>query len=352
MKAIRYYGNKDLRFDEVPEPVPASGEMKLRVDFCGICATDVEEYLFGPKFISVEPNPVSGQGLPVITGHEVTGTVVEVAPGITHVSTGDRVVIDGFLACNACWSCSHGEDNLCPNAATIGFGRNGGLAEYLTWPAANAVKLPDGVSSEHAGLVEPSSVAHHAVVRGNVGDGMRVVVLGAGVVGLLAMQAARAAGAEVYAADQRRMSLDMATELGADGVLNTAEGDPAAALLDWTDGAGPDVVIDAAGAAGTPGLAVDWVRRGGRAVLVAIYTSEPTFDFNSLVSAEKEVVGSLGYRRSDIEAAVGLIARGKIRTGPLVSGVIGLDEVIDVGFERMLAPSKDVFRLLVSPAGG
>ena len=87
-------------------------------------------------------------------------------------------------------------------------------------------------------------------------------------------------------------------------------------------------------------------------MLVAIYTSEPTFDFNSLVSAEKEVVGSLGYRRSDIEAAVGLIARGKIRTGPLVSGVIGLDEVIDVGFARMLAPSKDVFRLLVAPAGG
>ena len=306
MKAIRYYGNKDLRFDEVPEPEPATGEMKLRVDFCGICATDVEEYLFGPKFISTQPNPVSGQGLPVIRGHEVTGTVVEVAPGVTQVGTGDRVVIDGFLPCNACWSCSQGEDNLCANAAVIGFGRNGGLAEYITWPVANAVKLPDGVSSEHAGLVEPSSVAHHAVVRGNVGAGMRVVVLGAGVVGLLAMQAARAAGAEVYAADQRRMSLDMATELGAYGVLNTAEGDAAAALLDWTGGAGPDVVIDAAGAAGT----LDWRSTGSDegAVPCSLRSTHPSLHSISTASYQPRTKSSalsvIGVRTSRQRSAL------------------------------------------------
>lgn len=350
MKAMVYHGNKDLRLEEVDEPNPATGEVKLRIDYCGICATDIEEYMFGPNFISEGANPVSGQGIPMITGHELTGTVTKVGRGVEGVHVEDRVVVDGFIQCNDCWSCDHGRPSQCVNAAVVGFGRNGGLAEYMTWPASNAVVLPDQVASRDAALIEPGSVAHHAVMRGRISRGHTVAVLGTGTVGLLALQVAKAKGATVFAVDQRAMSLDVAKDLGADEVVNSADTDAGEAIRQLTDGVGVDIAIDAAGAPKTPHLALDLVRRGGRVVLVAIYTSEPQFDFNTIVSAEIELVGSLGYERSDIESTVELIASGEVKTDPLISDVIGLDQVIDVGFKRMLAPTKDFFRILVSPS--
>ncbi|MDP3063320.1 MAG: alcohol dehydrogenase catalytic domain-containing protein, partial [Chloroflexota bacterium] len=109
MKALVYHGNKDLRVEDVPEPSPAPGQVKLRVDYCGICATDVEEYLYGPVFIFGEtPNPITGKKMPIITGHEVTGAVVEVGSGVSNVRVGQRAVLYGVLTCGKCWWCTHG----------------------------------------------------------------------------------------------------------------------------------------------------------------------------------------------------------------------------------------------------
>ena len=220
----------------------------------------------------------------------------------------------------------------------------------MVWPASQVIELPDKVSSEEAALVEPGAVALHAVRRGRLRAGDRVAVLGVGTVGMLAMQAAKAAGASVFAVDQRLMSLDLAKELGADATINADTTDAFRALRDLTDGVGPDVIIDAAGGRDTPGQAIQWVRRGGRVVLVAIYTAKPEFDFNSLVSTEVEIAGSLGYQRRDLEEVVQLISSGAVKTSPLVSETVRLDEVIDKGFARMMAPSKDVFRILVAPS--
>lgn len=351
MKALVYYGNKDLRLEDAPEPSPKAGEVKLKVDYCGICATDIEEYLYGPVFISGdEPNSVTGQKMPFITGHEITGTVVQTGQGVSGIAIGDRAVLNGVLTCQKCWWCTHGETTQCPGMAAIGFAINGGLAEYVVWPASQVVKLPDNVTSEQAALVEPASVAMHAVRRCRIQGGEKVAILGVGTVGLLAMQAAKAMGAQVYAVDRRQMSLDLAKELGADAIINANDTDPAQALADLTDGVGPDIVIDAAGAKDTPEMAVKWVRRGGRVLLVAIYTARADFDFNSLVSTEVEVLGSLAYQQQDVEDVVRLIASGDIKTTPLISDRIKLDEVIDKGFARMMAPTKDVFRILVSPS--
>lgn len=350
MKALIYYGNKDLRLESAPEPTPRQNEIKLRIDYCGVCATDIEEYLYGPVFISGdEPNPLTGKKIPMITGHEITGTVVETGDGVTGFNDGDRVVINGVLSCNECRWCRQGETTQCPSMAAVGFAIDGGLAEYMVWCADQVIKLPDNVSSEQAALVEPASVALHAVRRARLQPGDRVAVLGVGTVGILAMQAAKAQGGIVFAVDRRQMSLDLAKELGADAVINTENADARQVLLDLTDGVGPDVVIDAAGAAQTPEMAVRWVRRGGRVLLVAIYTARTDFDFNSLVSTEVEVLGSLAYQQRDVEEVVRLIASGAIRTTPLISDKIRLDEVIDKGFARMMAPTKDVFRILVSP---
>ena len=223
------------------------------------------------------------------------------------------------------------------------------LAEYLTWPADELIPLPDNVSSEAAALVEPSGVAHHCVRRAGIRPGETVAVVGAGTVGTLTMQIAKAQGARVFAVDVKQMSLDLASNLGAEVGINAAEEDAEEILKGLTEGRGPDVVIDAAGAPNTPADCLRYVRRGGRVVLVAIYTSTPEFDFNSIVAQEKTVIGTIAYTRADVQASVDLIASGKLKTTPLITDQIRLEEVIDVGFARMMAPTKDVFRILVKP---
>ena len=350
MKALVYHGNRDLRLQDWPDPNPGPGEALLRVDYCGICATDIEEYLYGPAFIAwEEPNQVTGKKMPMVTGHEITATVMEVNGSDIDVAPGDRVAINGVLTCGTCYWCVKGEPTQCPGMAAVGFGIDGGLAERLVWRSDRLVKIPGDLSSEEAALTEPTSVAIHAVKRSGARPGDRVVVLGAGTVGLLAMQAAKAFGATVYAVDTRRMSLNLAQELGAFEVLDASGGDPAATISSLTDGIGADIVIDTAGAESIPEQAVRMVRRGGLVVVVAIYTSTPRFDFNSLVSTEVSMTGSLAYTQEDVKDAVRLISSGEISTRQLVTEVVGLDDVLDTAFPRMLAPTKDVFRILVKP---
>ena len=350
MKALVYHGNRDLRLQDWPDPSPEPGEALLRVDYCGICATDIEEYLYGPAFIAgEEPNPVTGKKMPMVTGHEITATVMEVNAPNAAVAPGDRVVINGVLTCGTCYWCTSGEPTQCLGMAAVGFGIDGGLAERLVWRSDQLVKIPIELSSEEAALTEPTSVAIHAVKRSDAGPGDRVVVLGVGTVGLLAMQAAKAFGATVYAVDTRQMSLDLAEELGADQVLDASSGDTAETISTLTGGVGADIVIDTAGAESVPEQAVRMVRRGGLVVVVAIYTSTPRFDFNSLVSTEVSMTGSLAYTQADVEDAVRLISSGEIRTRQLVTEIVGLDDVLETAFPRMLAPTKDVFRILVKP---
>ena len=350
MKALVYHGNRDLRLQDWPNPSPGPGEALLRVDYCGICATDIEEYLYGPVFIAgEEPNPVTGKKMPMVTGHEITATVMEVNGSNADVAPGDRVAINGVLTCGDCYWCTSGELTQCPGMAAVGFGIDGGLAERLVWRSDQLVKIPSDLSSAEAALTEPTSVAIHAVKRSGAGPGDKVVVLGAGTVGLLAMQAAKAFGATVYAVDTRQMSLDLAQELGADQVLEASSGDTAEMIASLTDSIGADIVIDTAGAESIPEQAVRMVRRGGLVVVVAIYTSTPRFDFNSLVSTEVSMTGSLAYTQADVEDAVRLISSGEIRTRQLVTEIVGLDDVLETAFPRMLAPTKDVFRILVKP---
>ena len=215
MKAMVYHGNRDVRLRDVEEPQPGPGEAKLRIDYCGICATDIEEYIYGPAFISHdEPNPLTGRKIPITIGHELTGTVVEAGEGVRNVRPGDRAVINGVLTCGSCCWCLRGETGQCPLMTAVGFGADGGLAEYIVWPASHVIALPASVSSREAGLVEPAAVGHHAVMRGRVGPGEAVAVVGVGPVGMLAMQAARTMGARVFAVDRRPVSLDLAVDLG------------------------------------------------------------------------------------------------------------------------------------------
>ncbi len=340
MRALVFYARNDIRLEDVPEPEIAPGEVKIRVTNTSICATDIEEWKYGPTYIT---------STPTVMGHEVSGYVVEIAAGTSGLSAGDRVIVDNVLVCGVCYWCLSGSQATCPNMEVAGLGRDGGLAEFMTWPADHLIKLPDSVKDDEAPLLEPATVAVHAVRRSGVRVGESVAVLGVGTVGALTLQAFKAAGAVVYAVDVRESSLQMAARLGADEVVDASRGDAGERLRERTGGVGPDIVVETAGAAQTPLDAFDWVRRAGTVVLVGIYAAKPEADFNVVVGKELRVIGSVAAGTGDMAAAVRMVADGKIRLGELVSDRISLERVIPDGFERMAAESKDVFRILVSP---
>lgn len=352
MKAMVYRGNRKLDLEEVPDPVAGYGEVVIKVDYCGICATDIEEYIYGPNFIDAhKPNMVTGEKMPFITGHEITGTVSEVGAETKKDLLGKRVVLDGILSCKKCSRCDAGDTSQCLlGMAAVGFACDGGLAEYMKWPSDQVIVLPDNVTSVEAALVEPASVAMHAVDKANIIRGHKVVIIGAGTVGLLSLQLAKNIGAYVSVIDVREVSLSKAIELGADKVINASMENVTEFSRNVSAHERPDVVIDAAGGRDTADTAIDLVRNGGRVVLVAIYSANNIVDFNKLVGTEKEVVGSLAYVRRDVERVVNLLTEGKLHTKPLVSEVISLDEVKSKGFERMMSPDKDIFRILVKPS--
>ncbi len=352
MKALRIHGNKDIRLEDIPEPVPGDDEARLRITNTSICATDIEEWQFGPLWTQHDgPNPISGQEMPLVLGHEISGHVESVGSSSTGVSIGDRVVVNNVRTCGRCFWCRRGSQATCNSMCVAGLSADGGLAEYMTWPSSHLIKLPDSISDREAPLIEPATVAVHAVRRSGVKVGDNVTVIGCGTVGLLTMQAFRAAGARVIAVDVREQSITLAKSLGADETINASDAGAHDQLLDLTDGIGPDIVAETAGAAETPKMAIQWTRPGGTTVLVGIYSATPKFDFNEIVGPEKTVIGSVAASPGDMAATVQLIADGKMSVKELISAVVPLDNAIKDGFERMLRPEKDVFRILISPSG-
>jgi (R,R)-butanediol dehydrogenase/meso-butanediol dehydrogenase/diacetyl reductase len=350
MLALRYHGNQDIRLDDIPEPQPGPGEVKVRITHTGICATDIEEWQFGPLWVQHGgPNKLTGRDIPLTMGHETTGHIVAVGRGADKSLVGKRVAINNVLTCGVCFWCRRGEHAVCPSMAVAGLSGDGGLAEFMVWPADMAVPLPGAVSDEEGALVEPATVAVRAVRNSGVKPGDNVAVVGCGTVGLLTMQCFRAAGATVTAIDVREQSLAVARQLGADHTLNSAATDAGKALLELTDGIGPDIVAETAGARRTPIDAIRWTRRGGTTVLVGIYSSTPEMDFNDIVGVERKVVGSVAAGVGDMQAAVTLIGSGKIKVKDLITAKVPLSRVIEDGFKRMLSPQKDVFRILITP---
>lgn len=351
MKAIVYHDNKDIRLEDIPEPIPGPGEAKLRITNTSICATDIEEWQYGPLWIQHgSPNPITGKQTPLVIGHEISGHVVELGEGVDEVKVGDRVVVNTVLTCGACFWCLRGQQSVCPNMAVAGFMADGGLAEFMVWRADYLVPLADNISDEEGPLFEPATVAVHGVRRSGVKAGDTVAVLGCGTVGLLTLQAFKATGARVIAMDIRESSLELAKKLGANAVVNTRDEQAAGkALLELTDGIGPDIVAESAGAKETPRMAIEWARRGGTALLIGIYSTTPEIDFNSVVGREITVIGSVGTSPGDMKAAVQLVSQGKINMKPLISATVPLTRAIEDGFETMLDPNKEVFRIVIQP---
>ncbi len=351
MQAIVYHNNKDLRLEDIPEPTPGSGEVKLRITGTSICATDIEEWQYGPLWVQHgSPNAMTGRQTPLVLGHETAGTVAELGEGVDSVAVGDRVAINTVLTCGTCFWCLRGQQAVCPNMAVAGFMADGGLAEFMVWPAEKLVPMPDNISDEEGPLLEPATVAVHGVRRSGVRPGDNVAVVGCGTVGLLTVQAFKSAGARVIAVDLREQSLELAKVVGADEVVSSTDLSAAGEkLLELTNGIGPDIVVESAGAKETPRMAIEWTRRGGTTLLIGIYSTTPEIDFNNVVGPELTIIGSVATSPGDLEAAVKLVSEGKINVKPLISQIVPLSRAMEDGFERMLDPNKEIYRIVIQP---
>ena len=339
MQAIVLHGKQDLRFNPNHRtPKPGTGEVLLRMTYSSICQTDIEMWQHGMFNINSGPR---------ILGHEAAGIVEALGEGVKSIQVGTRVAVENVRTCRVCFFCRNGTSQLCDNGRNFGFTDDGGLAEYGVWPADLCIPLPDNVTNEEAPLAEPTSVAVHAVENANITTGLSTAIIGCGVVGLATLQVLKAAGTTVIAIDPREQSLAIAKEVGATEILNPTKTDPAQALPELTNGHGPDVIIETAGAPGTALNAAQWVRKGGRAVIVGFSHQDQTLNFGRAHQGEKTVIASSATSTGGYRKAVELIAQGAVNVKPLISDLVPLNRGIQDGFERMLRPSKNVYRILV-----
>jgi (R,R)-butanediol dehydrogenase/meso-butanediol dehydrogenase/diacetyl reductase len=345
VKAARWFGRGEVRVVDVPEPVAGPGQAVLRVGWCGICGTDLEEYRHGPVTIpTAGPHPLTGRSAPITLGHEFWGTVAEVGPGAGGLATGERVAPEVCLACGRCGYCRAGQPALCVDWATIGLHADGGLAEYALVPAAACARLPDPVGDEEAALVEPLEVAVRAVRHSGLRLGERAAVVGGGAIGLLVLQAALAAGArEVFVVEPQAARRRLAVELGAAAGLDPGEAGWTAELAERCDGLGPEVALECAGATGSPDAAVAAVRKGGRVVLVGVHAGAVPLRLLDVVLSEKQLVGSVQHDPArDLPAAIHLLASGQVRVRPLVTARVPLARVVEDGFEALARPGEQL----------
>jgi L-iditol 2-dehydrogenase len=285
---VRTFGEIDL-----PEPRPGPGEVLVRVAAVSICGSDVTAYIGGH----------TRTRLPTVLGHEFSGVVEQVGPEVSGISTGQRAAIDPTFGCGTCRLCLAGRKNICREYTVLGrdLQRPGGMAGRVVVPASHVNPIPDALSFAEGAIVQPLSVAYHAAIhRGQIARGETVLVMGAGAIGLAILLHARSQGAHVIVSDVVAGRLEMATNLGAEVVIDVAQRDVADAVLEATDGLGADVAFEAVGGR-DDGLLMGAVRAvapGGRVVVVGMKMPEARIPVIDLKFDEKTVLGSQAHPAS------------------------------------------------------
>jgi len=314
--------HQPLTIEEWPTPVPAAGEILVRVAACGVCHTDLHYIDHGTPTFKTPP---------LILGHEISGTVEKLGPGATGVKVGDRVLLAAVLTCGRCAACRTGRENICEQSVMFGNNIDGGYAEFVVAPAKDAFVLPAGVPLvEGCVLADAVTSPFHAVVRrARVVPGDWVVVLGCGGIGLNVVQIAAAAGGRVIAVDLLASKLELAKSLGAETTVDASKESRVDKTVRQITGAGADVALEAIGNPKTQELAIACVRTGGRVVLVGY--SPDSFPLNSgrVMFREIEIMGSLGCRPADYPRVIELARTGTIDVARLVTGRVPLERIND-----------------------
>jgi L-iditol 2-dehydrogenase len=286
-------------------------------------------------------------------GHEAAGIVVSVGSDVHSVSPGDRVTFDSTVYCSKCEFCLRGEINLCENRQVVGvscgeYRRPGAFAEYIAVPEYILYRLPPSLSFADAAMVEAVSVALHAVKLSRIEGGETVLVIGAGMIGLLVLQAALVAGcARVFVADVDASRLKMALALGAEQVLNVSEADLIDEILRFTGGRGADVVLEAVGRSETVATAIDCVRKGGTVTLIGNIASQVSIPLQKVVTRQLRLQGSCASA-GEYPEAMQLVSSGRIKVAPLISAIAPLGDG-PMWFERLYSREPNLMKIILDP---
>src|SRR6478752_4798540 len=349
MRALRFHAARDLRIDDVPEPSePGEGEVVVRVATCGICGTDLHEYVAGPIVTPVEPHPLTGARNPQILGHEFAGDVVGVGRGVTRVSEGERVAIMPLAYCGTCAYCRRGLQHLCATMACVGLSHAwGGMAEYATVAEYQVVRLPEGVTHRQGALIEPTAVAAYGVERAGVGPGDRVLVTGAGPIGALAALCAHSAGASmVFVSEPNPARRARAEALGVATVLDPTAVDVPELLHEETDGLGVDVAIECSGNTHGFAAAVASLRKRGTLAQTGLFVGEATVEPMLWSLNDLTIVGTWCYWVYDFDRIAAQIASGSLPVERVVTSTVSLDGAPDA-FAMLASGTADEIKVLV-----
>jgi 2-desacetyl-2-hydroxyethyl bacteriochlorophyllide A dehydrogenase len=343
MKALVHTEPYKFEFKDVPQPRPGDEEVLVRVKAVGICGSDVHGY-----------TGKTGRRIPpLIMGHEASGVVETVGKNARNVAVGDRITFDSTVYCNQCQWCRLGRVNLCDNRMILGvsipaYRRDGCMAEYVVMPWWITYKLPDAVSFEEAALVEPAAVSMHAARITPIDVNDVVAVVGAGPIGLFAIQAVRVKGAgRVIALDVREERLAMARQLGADATINPSAGDVAAEMRRAVGRPDADAVLEAVGTPPAVDLGFKIVKRGGHLTLIGNVTPQVTVNLQDLIARELNVRGSAAIA-GEYRAVLDLMAQGRIQAKPLISQTRPLAEG-QAAFDVLHKGDPKLFKIVLHP---
>ncbi|BBY31450.1 zinc-binding dehydrogenase [Mycolicibacterium sediminis] len=343
MRAQRFYSDtRTIAVEDVPIPEPGPGEVLVKVAFCGICHSDLS--LINGTFPSQ---------LPVVTqGHETSGTVAKLGPGVTGWTEGDRVVVAAGKPCLSCPNCMRGDLSNCLRIQLMAFAYDGGWAEYTVAQAFGLTRVPDNVPLEQAAiLADAVSTPFGAVVRtAAVGVGESVGVWGVGGLGTHMVQLARLVGAApIIAVDVKPAILERALAVGADYAFDARDDDLAAKIAEATGGRNLDVAFDAVGIKSTFEQALNSLTVGGRMVGVGMSADTPDIGPTAFFNLfKRQVLGHLGYQNADIGTLATLVSRGRLDLSRSISAIVPLEDVA-AGIDKLDRADGDPIRILVQP---
>jgi L-iditol 2-dehydrogenase len=345
MQALLLREYRKLELTSMDEPPLGPRDVLVAVRACGICGSDVHGY-----------DGASGRRMPpIVMGHEAAGVIAKVGAEVRNFKAGDSITFDSTVYCGKCAACRQGQVNLCTERRVLGvscddYRQHGAFADYVAVPAHILFPLPADMPFEHAAMAEPVSVALHAVGRIPIKSGDRAAVVGAGLIGLLVLQALKLAGCtEIIAVDIDEARLRVARELGATATINSAEVDAAAVIMKRTAGAGADVAMEVVGNAAALATAVNSVRRGGHVGLVGNVSPSVPLPLQTVVTREVTLAGSCASA-GEYPRAIELIASGAIRVASLISAVAPLAEGPQ-WFERLYAREPNLMKVILCPNG-
>lgn len=345
MKAAVLLPEGGLEIENRPKPAPGPDQILVAPRFVGICGSDLHYYKDGRigDWRILEPH---------VLGHEFAGLVAEVGSGVDNVEVGDLVAVEPIIPCDACDACRRGIYNVCPNIRFTGSPHtDGALQDLVVVRAGSAHLLPDGMPATLGALVEPTSIAVHAVRRSGLREGESVMIVGAGPIGLLILAVARAYGAgDVYCTDLSQGRLDLADRLGATGAINVG-GLGAAEILERTDPAGFDVSFEAVGTPGTLETAMRMVRPGGRVVAVGVNIAA-RIPFNMMLAQSKEsTVIPVYLGRDAFPESIELLASGRIDGDLLISHRFPLERTAEA-METSLDANSGAVKIMIEARSG